>query len=804
MTKVGRWGWVWVRRRYTNALAYSWPDEVPLVVGGRVLVPLGRADRPTIGLVVAAGEGEPPFPALKPILSHLDERPIYDKAALLFFEWLAFYYMAPPGDVAQVVLPGRAGSVADWEVSWLIEPSAPLRPKKTFAHLRALQTFRVRSVARALNQKPQRLYQILRSWAQAGYVRLRPIFWRPKAPVRSFVVLSAAYREAKAFEALWEAQPPQIQPLLLEILRASLGGLPVPYSRCLRAGGQAAQALLREGILERVPTRLYYEALYARPQVPYELTPAQRAAFEAIQSALKERPLRPVLLHGVTASGKTFIYMELVRAYLQKGYQVLYLLPEIALTKQTVDRLRGTFGEGMALYHSSLSAAERFRVWQDVASKRVDVVVGTRSALFLPFRRLGLFIVDEEHDPSYGQEGRSPRYQARDSAIYYAHLRQVPIVLGSATPAIETYYRAQQGKYHLVSLPEKAFPTRPPKLFVVDMRTEFRHQLSQGVFSSVLLEALRDAIGAGRQAILFRNRRGFAPVLFCKTCGYHYECAQCDISLTYHKAQHVLLCHYCGHAESVPARCRVCGSPALSFSGVGTERIEEQLRQFLPGVRVLRLDRDTAGGQKHQALIARFERGEADVLVGTQMVTKGLDFERVTLVGVLYTDSLLARPDYRAEERAYQLLIQLIGRAGRRGQEALVVIQTFQPQHPLFAQLEAPYEAVYERLLAERRTHQYSPFCRLLQIDLRHKDQTLLEQQSLAYAQQLRRLKVPVLGPVYGSIPRVEGYYRMSLRLKLPPQYALRPLRQFLLALTKAHEKQWGSVSAQVSFQVDP
>ncbi len=801
-----RWGWVWVRHRRLKPLAYAWPSEMPLVVGGRVLVPLGRDNRLVMGLVGEAGNGQPPFPGLKFIAEVLDETPIYTEKTLSFFQWLAFYYLTSMGDVVYLALPGRSGKIADWEIEWLPGGGLPQTSKRTYERLRSLGVQRLRKAARLLEQRPKTLYQTLRRWEREKLIRLRPIPWRPRPIQHAFVTLAPEYTSEAAFQKLWETLPEKAHPHLMRLLQTTLTQKPLSYSAFLRQARRIAKHLLNKGIAIKVPVRSYYEMLYARPQVPYTLTSAQEEALQKILLHLQGPNPKPVLLHGVTASGKTFVYMEVIRRYLQKGVQVLYLLPEIALTKQTLDRLRGTFGEGMAVYHSSLSEAERFRVWRDVAEGTVDVVVGTRSALFLPFQRLGLIIVDEEHEPSYGQEGRPPRYQGRDSAIYYAHLLQIPILLGSATPAIETYYNAQQGRYHLVSLLQKAFPTLPPQVQVVDMRLELKEQLSQGVFSSVLLAALEGVLLRGQQAILFRNRRGYAPIVWCPTCGYHWECPHCDITLTFHKRSQKLLCHYCGYQEAAPIQCKICGSESVRFAGVGTERIEEQLQTFLPKVRVLRLDKDTAGSHRHEAIIAAFERGEGDILLGTQMVTKGLDFERVTLVGVLYADSLLARPDFRAEERAYQLLVQLIGRAGRRGQTGQVIIQTFQPQYPLFSELSKPYEGFYERILEERRIHHYPPFVRLIEITLQHSDPRQLEPQAHAFRQWLGQIReaTEILGPVYAPIARLARSYRMQIRLKLPPRYPLSPIRQQLWNLVHHHQEVWGIQAARISFQVDP
>lgn len=798
------WGSVWVRRRGLQALSYAL--EGPCVPGIRVLVPLGKYNTPSIGLLVAVHPPEKPPPtALKSILQPLDQKPLYDEVALEFFSWLVEYYMASPGDVAYLALPGRVGGISDWIGHWREGPPQPLRPKKIYAAVQTEEGFSVRKVARRLGLQPRKFLTLLRKWERAGYLHLEAVVRRSVRRPPSLLEIPSAYRDETAFRAAWEKLPADQQRVWLRVLEKSLRGEPMVYSHWLRVEGAPLRRLLQAQLLERVPARRYYEKLYARPLQPYTLTPAQAQAVQAIQTYLEQEPLRPVLLHGVTASGKTFLYMEIMRTYLQRGKQVLYLLPEIALTKQTLDRLRATFGEAMALYHSGLSEAERFRVWKAVREDAVDVIVGTRSALFLPFHRLGLLILDEEHDPSFGQEGRPPLYQARDSAVFYSTLRKIPILLGSATPSLESFANVLREKYHYVSLKQKALPSLPPTLHVVDMRVELRERLSTGVFSSTLRELLEACFGRGEQAILFRNRRGYAPMLLCQTCGHRWECPHCAITLTYHKGSQALICHYCGHKIIAPSRCPVCGGEQLSLSGIGTERIEEQLVQFFPGVRALRMDRDTTGGHKHEALIAAFERGEADVLIGTQMVTKGLDFPRVTVVGVLYADSLWSQADFRAEERAYQLLVQLMGRAGRQGLQSHIVVQTFRPEMPLLSLLDEPYEEFARPLLAHRERYTYPPFRRLILVNLYHKETTPLETQATLWAESIQKYRWgEVLGPVYAEIPRIRGWYHMQVLLKLPLSYAYGQVRKTLRQLRESHYQRWGKNSARVSFHVDP
>ncbi|MCX7652814.1 MAG: primosomal protein N' [Bacteroidia bacterium] len=799
------WGVVWVRRRGLNALSYALPpEEKPYEVGIRVLVPLGRHNTPYVGLLMETHE-EVPSLSLKPIIQKLDSTPLYDPQSMAFFRWMVEYYMATPGDVAHIALPGRVGAIADWRIVWSASAPPILSPKKLYLQLRALSGLTLRQLSRETGRPPKKLLSILRRWTYQNALSLHPIVRTAVKRQPSFIEVSPDYQTPEAFQAAWETLSPDLQSLFLELLQRTLRQDPPLYAHMLRRFGGKLRQILQKGYVRRIPARKYYERLYARSHTDYILTPAQQNALSALRTALRDFPSRPILLHGITASGKTFLYMEVMRDFLRCGAQVLYLLPEIALTKQTLDRLRSVFGEAMELYHSSLTEAERFRLWRAVREDAVDVVVGTRSALFLPFQRLRLIIVDEEHDASFGQEGRAPLYQARDAAIYYAHLRQIPIILGSATPALETYHNARTGKYSYIPLSIKALPTTPPQIHLVDMRMELSEKLSTGVFSSVLRELIELTLSRNEQVILFRNRRGYAPMLLCQSCGHRWECSDCAITLTYHKRSQVLICHYCGHKEKLPRRCGVCGSENLTLSGVGTERIEEQLAQFFPQARVLRMDRDTTSGHRHEELIAKFERGDADILIGTQMVTKGLDFERVTLVGVLYADSLLGRSDFRAEERAYQLLVQLIGRAGRRGAASHVVIQTFRPDISLFHQIQLPYEDFAQRALEQRNRYGYPPFRRLITTNLYHKETHPLETQAEWWQRQLVHLRVgEVLGPVYAEIPRLRGHYHMQLLLKLPPRYAYQAVRVALSQLREAHYKQWGSHSAKVSFHIDP
>jgi primosomal protein N' (replication factor Y) len=506
------------------------------------------------------------------------------------------------------------------------------------------------------------------------------------------------------------------------------------------------------------------------------LSEAQQKAFNEIENVFLEKDV--CLLHGVTSSGKTEIYTKLIENYIAAGKQVLYLLPEIALTTQLVSRLTKHFGNKVAVFHSKYSNNERVEVWNQVlnSSEKAQVVIGARSALFLPFSNLGLIIVDEEHESTFKQQDPAPRYHARDSAIVLANAHQSKVLLGSATPSIETYYNATSGKFGLVSLKERFGKVQMPEIELVDLKDSYFRKKMKGHFSLTLIEQITEAFANNEQVILFQNRRGFSPVLECMTCGHVPQCPQCDVSLTYHKYKNQLRCHYCGYNMAKPSNCHVCSSVDLETKGFGTEQIELELAELFPNKNIKRMDQDTTRGKySFEKIIDGFKNREIDILVGTQMLAKGLDFDNVSLVGIMNADNMLYHPDFRAFERSYQMMTQVSGRSGRSEKRGKVIIQTYNPLHNVIQQVtNNDFEGMYKEQLYERKIYYYPPFYRLIRLTLKHRDYDKLKEGSMWLYQVLQQnLSIPVLGPEEPAISRIRNEYIRTIMVKIPADTSL-------------------------------
>ncbi len=509
----------------------------------------------------------------------------------------------------------------------------------------------------------------------------------------------------------------------------------------------------------------------------------------------------------MTGSGKTRVYVELMREVMKKGGQVLYLLPEIALTTQIISRLQKVFGNEVAVYHSKINTQERVEVWKSAAAGK-PIVLAARSGLFLPFQNLQLVIVDEEHDSSFKQYDPAPRYHARDTAIFLANIYGAKTLLGTATPSLETWHNAQTGKFGLVEMPERFGGLELPAMETIDLREQLKNRQMQSIFSTPLLENLQKALDNGEQAILFQNRRGYAPMLECEVCGWNAMCRYCDVSLTYHKHTDRLRCHYCGYVQEPAKTCPACGSGKITFKGFGTEKIEDELKIFLPDARIGRMDLDTAGTKSNlTALLNDFEERRLDILVGTQMVTKGLDFDNVALVGVLGADALTKFPDFRAGERAFQLLTQVAGRAGRKNKRGNVLIQAFDPKHPIVQEvLRSDFLGFVERELKERKEFKYPPFYRLIHLELRHKEPKVVNEAAAFYAKMLRqKLGDRVLGPVIPNIARIRSYFGQNIMLKLEKSApVLAGAKALIRHTTEIMLGRPGLSQVQVAVDVDP
>jgi primosomal protein N' (replication factor Y) len=538
----------------------------------------------------------------------------------------------------------------------------------------------------------------------------------------------------------------------------------------------------------------------------HPLNAAQQTAFASIHDVFREKDV--CLLHGVTSSGKTEIYIHLITEALETGRQVLYLLPEIALTTQITARLKRIFGERIGIYHSKFTDAQRVEIWQkQLGEQPYDIILGVRSSVFLPFQRLGLVIVDEEHENSYKQQDPAPRYHARSAAIMLAARFGAKVLLGTATPSVESYYNARIGKYGLVELKERYQDIRLPQIEVVDVQDLKRRLLMTDPFSPRLLEEMRAALDRHEQVILFQNRRGFAPMIECNTCGWVPRCNSCDVSLTYHKGLHQLTCHYCGHTYAVPSVCPACNGTELENRGFGTERIEDDVKALFPEARVARMDLDTTRSRTaYERIISDFQNGDTDILIGTQMVSKGLDFERVSVVGILNADTLLNYPDFRSYERAFQLMAQVAGRAGRKHKQGLVILQTRSPQLPVVQQVVTnDYEQLYLDQIAERQLFRYPPFFRLIYVYLKHRKEEVLDQAADLMAAQLRHgLGDRVLGPDKPPVARVSALFIKKMVVKVELQASLAKVRDYLHAVQQSILQDERFRSLTVYYDVDP
>ena len=584
----------------------------------------------------------------------------------------------------------------------------------------------------------------------------------------------------------------------------------VPRKTLLQEANVASTIV--SGLVEKHIFELYHQevgrlARGTADTVPLNpLSEAQQKAYDAIMQAFASK--QTCLLHGVTSSGKTEIYIHLIEQAIRAGKQVLYLLPEIALTTQITERLRRVFGNRLGIYHSKFPDAERVEIWQKQLSEHdYDVILGVRSSVFLPFRRLGLVIVDEEHENTYKQQEPAPRYHARNAAMVLASMFGAKTLLGTATPSIETYYNAVQGKYGFVQLTERHRRIQLPEIEVVDIKELARKKRMTAQFSPLLLQKIREALEQKEQVILFQNRRGFAPMIECRTCGWVPKCRNCDVSLTYHKGLNQLACHYCGYTEQVPKSCPACGGTELMSRGFGTEKVEDSIKELFPEARIARMDLDTTRTRTaYEKIISDFEEGKTDILIGTQMVSKGLDFDRVSVVGILNADSMLNYPDFRSYERAFQLMAQVAGRAGRKSKRGLVVLQTKQPDLPLIHEVVTnDYQRMFGEQIEERNMFRYPPFFRLIYVYLKHRKQEVLDQAADRMASVLRQgLGERVLGPDLPPVSRIQTLFIKKIIVKVEQQASLSKVRTYLRQVQRMMIEDERFRSLLVYYDVDP
>jgi primosomal protein N' (replication factor Y) len=796
---------------------YSVPEEMigQLAFGMQVEVPFGKGKR-YAGLVVDIHRRAPESYSPKPLLSIISSRPLIHPPQFAFWKWVANYYACTLGEVVSAALPANLKLASETRIvlsplfdhnfeglsdkEYLIAEALSIQNELTLDDVRDIlqQKTIYPIIHRLLDQKLIFLKEELKTKykpKKIGCVRLQePYLSQPDLLEEAFELAARSNRQVEALMAFIQLSKKKEYVRKQDIYQAA------------NVDSGVLKALQKKGIFEiyeREVSRLgSYEDGVTDTSPLSEL---QKQALDGIQQEFEEKNV--VLLHGVTGSGKTRIYVELIQETIRKGGQVLYLLPEIALTAQIIHRLQRVFGEEVGIYHSRLNNNERVELWNQVLDGK-PILLAARSGLFLPFSNLQLIIIDEEHDTSYKQHDPSPRYQGRDSAIYLATQFNAKVLLGTATPAVDTYQNTQKNKYGLVNLIERYGGVQLPEILIADMKEGQKKKTTHSHFSALLLQHLEATLEAGEQAILFQNRRGYAPTLRCTTCGWHQECVHCDVSLTYHKFFNQLQCHYCGYKSNIPKTCPACGGFDLRLKGFGTEKIEDELKIFLPDARIGRMDFDTVRTKNaHAQIINDFEEGRLDILVGTQMVTKGLDFENVAIVGVLSADALWQFPDYRATEKAFQLLTQVAGRAGRKKKRGKVIIQTYQVDHPVIQEvLKHQYDTFFSREIMERQSFHYPPYTRLIQVTLKHKRPEIVNKGAQFYAQQLKsKLGDRVQGPAIPYISRVRGQYLLTILIKLERKPSvLIGTKRLLQATTAALHKQEKCSTIRVNIDVDP
>lgn len=773
-----------LQRAFTYVLEEA--EARQLQPGMRVAVPFGK-NKIYTALVYRIHQTPPEAYEAKPLHQILDRQPIVTQIQLQHWEWMASYYMCTLGEVFRAALPGPFLLESETQILRNKEASVDeqIFTDNEFLIFEALQhqeTLRIKDVMDITGRKT--ILPIINSMLEKGVIKVRETLdeqYKPK--LVCYVDLHEQYQDEEALSTLLDSlsRAPKQYQVVLKLFQLKAGtDKPLKAKDLQRESGASSailKALVKKEILKEnwIRTdRVTYSG--ESPRAPKPLNSDQKEALAAIEEHFQKDKV--MLLHGVTSSGKTEIYVNLVESALKKGKQVLYLLPEIALTTQLISRLQQYFGEQLSVYHSRYNAQERVEVWNNVLLKnpKAQLVVGARSALFLPYQDLGLVIVDEEHETSYKQFDPAPRYHARDAAIVLGTFHKSNILLGSATPSLESYQNALTGKYGYTHISRRYGNVLMPEIELVDLKDKIRRKRMQGHFSDRLITEIEEALAEKEQIIIFQNRRGYAPVLECKTCGHCPQCPNCDVSLTYHRGRNQLRCHYCGHHTAMHSTCEACGSNTLDTKGFGTEQVEQELREYFPEAAIGRMDLDTTRGKHaYRNIITAFEEQEIDILVGTQMVTKGLDFRHVKLVGIMNADALLNFPDFRAHERSFQLLTQVAGRAGRTQKRGKVIIQSYNPYHQILKQVSTgDYEGMSQEQLYEREQFQYPPTYRIIKITLKHKDFNKVNEASAWFAQALRTtFRFPVLGPEFPPVSRIRNQYLKNILVKIPRNYPL-------------------------------
>jgi primosomal protein N' (replication factor Y) (superfamily II helicase) len=803
----------------TYRIPHEWNESA--LQGVRVIVPLGKSKMYT-GIIRHLSTQAPVGYNAKYIEAILDSEPIVTADQPVFWEWLAQYYCCSSGEVMNAALPGGLKLSSETrfvlaEEDWRENAELSEREREVLESL-GTKSSTVSDIAALLGIRT--VQPILKGLVEKGYIfSEEEIRGRYKPKTEEWVTLNEMYSSSEAlsilFKQLEKSRARKQSDCLLLFLQ--LSGFDEGKNTAVRKldllkndgiNPAALKALVEKQVICITQVQADQPvASSAIPELP-ELSEDQLTALNAVKESFETHDV--TLLHGITSSGKTELYCHLIRETLLSGKQALFLLPEIALTTQLISRLKKYFGSIVRVYHSGFSENQRSATWMELlraGDHEPIVVLGARSSIFLPFRNLGLIIVDEEHEPSFKQHDPAPRYHARDAAIVRASKTGIKVLLGSATPSIETYWNATQKRYGLVELSGRFGGIATPEIILADIREDLRKKTLRGQLTTPLFEAMTEAFAEKQQVILFQNRRGYSPLWQCNTCGWVPMCTRCDVSMTYHKASHQLKCHYCGYVANPPEACTVCGNHDLKMLGFGTEKIEEDVRNLFPGVQVQRMDLDTTRQKSsYQRIISDFESGEIQALVGTQMVTKGLDFDHVAVVGILNADRMMNYPDFRSMERSFQLMMQVAGRAGRRQRRGKVFIQTYAPGHWLLELVKTgDYQALYEHEIRERYHFGYPPFIRLIRITLKHKDDAVAQRASEELVAQLQVLSsIQLLGPEPPYVPRINNLYLRQLLIKINRTPELARTKSFIVEAGRKVQRLEAYKNCRITIDVDP
>lgn len=783
--------------------------------GFRVSVPFGKRGIYT-ALVVKKHQVAPLQYEAKDIYEVLDIQPVVTEKQLQLWHWIAEYYMCTLGEVYRAAIPSAL--LLESETIVIYDSSREYLTSELsddeyliYEAFQQQPILRISEISKIVNKK--NIFPIIEELIKKEMMTLegeiREVY-KPK--IQTYIRLPEAYQNQDNLQELLEIlsrSEKQRTAVLSYFQLYAQDKSPITSKQLSEFSGVSSaviNGLIKKNILESyslAQDRVIFDEASKNEVI---LSEPQQTAFDAIKKGWEEKEV--VLLHGITGSGKTEIYINLIKEHLEEDKQILFLLPEIALTTQLVSRLTQYFGNQIAVFHSKYSVNERVEVWQNLLEKseKAKIIVGARSSVLLPFDNLGLIIVDEEHESSYKQQDPAPRYHARDIAIVLSHLHQAKVILGSATPSLESYYNCYENKYAKVILNERFGKSKLPEIVLIDLKENHKKKQMTGHFSQALIDEMMAKLVLGEQVILFQNRRGFAPVSECLRCGHVPHCTQCDVSLTYHKNKDILKCHYCGYAIANPTHCHACQSPDITTKGFGTEQIELELKKLFPNKKIARMDQDTTRGKfAFERLIDAFNNKEINILVGTQMLAKGLDFAHVTLVGILHADQALYFPDFRAHERAFQMFMQVAGRAGRKEKKGKVMIQTYNPHHNIIRQVvENDYPAMFKEQMFDRHMFHYPPYFRLVRLQLKHADyQKLLEGSLWLSNRLLQELHIPVLGPEEPAVSRIKNQFIRVILIKIPVQTSSKSVKIHIQKILKSFDAIPNYRSIKVGINVD-